>query len=54
MAKKKTTKKSSVKSKPSHEDIAKRAYEIWQEQGCPNGNHEANWIQAEKELTRKG
>jgi len=32
------------------EQIALRAYEIWQEQGCPAGRDEENWYQAEREL----
>lgn len=30
--------------------IEKRAYEIWQSQGCPRGAEEKNWLQAESEL----
>ena len=30
--------------------IAKRAYEIWVEQGCPDGREFDNWTQAEREL----
>jgi hypothetical protein len=32
------------------EQIAQRAYTIWQEQGCPVGREEENWYQAEREL----
>ncbi|WP_395748882.1 DUF2934 domain-containing protein [Prosthecobacter sp.] len=38
---------------PSLQDqIAARAYDIWQQQGCPEGTHEHNWTQAEQEITR--
>jgi len=37
-------------SSPSTNDIAKRAYEIWEEEGCPSGCEEQHWIQAEDEL----
>jgi Protein of unknown function (DUF2934) len=35
---------------PSHEQIAVRAYEIWQLRGGSHGGHEADWFQAEQEL----
>ena len=35
---------------PSHEQIAIRAYEIWQQRGGFHGGHEADWYQAEQEL----
>jgi hypothetical protein len=35
---------------PTHEQIAERAYEIWQEHGSHHGAHEADWFQAEQEL----
>ena len=34
----------------SHDQIAKRAYEIWLNKGCPPDSDQANWLQAEKEL----
>ena len=34
---------------PTHEDIARRAYEIYVEKGCPQGQSEQNWLQAEQE-----
>lgn len=34
---------------PNHEDIAKRAYQIYVEQGRPQGQSEQNWNQAEQE-----
>jgi hypothetical protein len=35
---------------PTHEQIAERAYEIWQQRGALHGGHEADWYQAEQEL----
>jgi hypothetical protein len=35
-----------------HQQIALRAYEFWQERGCPLGTPEADWFRAEQELTR--
>jgi hypothetical protein len=39
-----------VKSKVSQEDIARRAYEIWQSRGCPDGDGSEDWKAAEAEL----
>lgn len=36
--------------KPTRDEIARRAYEIWQSTGCPHGRDQHNWLQAEKEL----
>ena len=33
-----------------HEEIAKRAYELWQARGCPGGSAESDWFEAEREL----
>ena len=35
---------------PTQEQIAERAWLIWQDQGCPVGCEEHNWFQAETEL----
>ncbi|HKB88896.1 MAG TPA: DUF2934 domain-containing protein [Opitutaceae bacterium] len=34
----------------THEDIAKRAYALWQERGCPQGQDEKIWADAERQL----
>jgi hypothetical protein len=36
---------------PAHEDIAKLAYALWREQGCPEGTQKDDWLRAEQELT---
>lgn len=48
-AKKKATssKGAAMKRSPTHDEIAKRAYEIHEREG---GNHEDNWHRAEREL----
>ena len=43
----------SVKGEPTHEDIAKRAYELYLERGSIEGHHEEDWLIAEAELRRK-
>jgi hypothetical protein len=43
----------SVEIHPTHEDIAALAYALWQDQGCPDGTQEENWLRAELKLTDK-
>ena len=38
----------------THKDISKRAYEIYVENGCKEGQSEQNWLQAEQELKSRG
>ena len=35
----------------SHEDIERRAFQLWQDRGCPVGSPEVEWEQAEGELS---
>jgi hypothetical protein len=39
-----------VRSGPTHEQIARRAYEIFLARGGQHGHHEQDWFQAEREL----
>ncbi len=39
---------------PTHEEIARRAYEIYLRNGRREGQSEQNWYQAEHELRRGG
>ena len=32
------------------QEVAARAYELWQQRGCPAGSDQEDWFQAEKEL----
>jgi hypothetical protein len=36
--------------RPTHNEIAARAYQIWLEQGRPDGHDLDHWLQAEYEL----
>ena len=36
--------------KVPHEKIAMRAYEKWCKRGCPHGQDQQDWIEAETEL----
>ena len=38
---------------PSHEEESMRAYQIWQEKGCPPNSAETNWFEAEQQLSAK-
>jgi hypothetical protein len=35
---------------PSQETIAKLAYQLWQERGCPDGSPEEDWYRAQHVL----
>ena len=37
---------------PMQQQIAMRAYELWQERGCALGTPETDWFRAEQELTK--
>ncbi len=39
-----------TQSAVSDEEIARRAYEIWQKRGCPPGDGSEDWQAAEAEL----
>jgi len=34
-------------SKPSHDEVAQKAYEIYQREGCPQGRDLQHWLEAE-------
>jgi hypothetical protein len=34
----------------THDEVAQRAYQIWQDSGCPSGRDEEFWLQAEQQL----
>jgi hypothetical protein len=38
----------------THDDVARRAYQIYVEQGYPQGQSEQNWQQAEREHRYQG
>jgi len=35
----------------THDDVKQRAYECWQQRGCPIGSPEVDWWRAEQELS---
>lgn len=46
-----TQPQNTARSGPSHEQIARRAYEIFLARGGQGGNPEQDWHQAERELS---
>jgi hypothetical protein len=40
-------------NKPTPEEIAALAYDIWQKGGCKPGTDLENWLQAEKQLNHR-
>ena len=43
---------SDARKSPSHDEIAIRAYEIFEERGSIPGDDVSNWLEAEAELAR--
>ncbi len=39
-----------AENEPTHDEIAARAYQRWQERGSEHGSQEADWLTAEQEL----
>lgn len=39
-----------TRSLPLHDSIARRAYEIWEKRGRPEGEAVAHWLEAESQL----
>ena len=38
---------------PTHKQIEDRAREIWHRKGCPSGQDEQNWVEAEAQLKKE-
>jgi hypothetical protein len=38
----------------TNNEIAQRAYELWERSGRPEGKADQHWLQAETELNRQG
>jgi len=44
------TRRTGIAAKPSHEEVAKRAYLIYRKQGCPDGRDVEHWLAAEAQM----
>lgn len=42
----------SARDVPSHEQIAKLAYQFWEERGRPEGSADEDWLRAERQIFR--
>ena len=51
--KKSVTGDPATRVRPDDVEIAARAYELWQERGCPIGSSETDWFRAEEELRKQ-
>jgi hypothetical protein len=40
----------SVNNPSLHETIARRAHELWEQEGCGHGSHERHWREAEHQI----
>jgi hypothetical protein len=38
--------------RPTHDEIARRAHQMWIERGRTHGKHEEDWLRAEQELMK--
>ena len=43
-----------LRREPSHDEIAKRAYQLFEHRGCVHGHEMDDWVQAEKEIRAGG
>lgn len=39
-----------IRQETSHQEISRRAEELWRQYGCPQGRDEAIWLEAERQL----
>lgn len=44
------TKKPAIRSDISQQEISTKAYDLWQQQGCPDGRSQEFWFEAERQL----
>jgi hypothetical protein len=45
--------KSGTTNGPTHAEISQRAYDIWEDQGRPEGREDQHWLAAEQALLRE-
>lgn len=43
----------SANPEPTHEEITALAQQIYEEEGCPSGQAEAHWLEAERRLRKQ-
>jgi Protein of unknown function (DUF2934) len=42
-----------INAKPSHDEVAKRAYYLYLKQGCPQGKDVQHWLEAEAQMASR-
>ncbi len=42
-----------IREAVTHEEIARRAHELWEQEGCPHGKDAEHWLEAERQLHGK-
>lgn len=52
-AEKSASNRQTAESSRSSEEIARLAYALWQQRGCPIGSAETDWLEAEQQLTSR-
>ena len=53
IAEKPSAKHAKTNTSPTYEQIAERAKRIWQQHGCPSGQDDKNWYEAESQLKKE-
>lgn len=48
-----TSTTASTATAPNQDAVALRAYQLWQESGCPDGQDKEHWYRAEREVRAK-
>jgi len=48
------SKSTDIRTEVAHEEIARRAHELWEQEGRPEGRHGEHWLAAEAQLRGPG
>jgi hypothetical protein len=40
-----------IKAKPSHDEVARKAYDIYLKEGCPQNRDIQHWLEAETQMS---
>jgi hypothetical protein len=41
-----------IREAVGHEEVARRAHQLWEQEGCPDGKDSEHWLEAERQLRR--
>ena len=45
------SKQMEIKTKPSHDEVARKAYDIYLKEGCPQNRDMQHWLEAETQMS---